>query len=221
MKSNIKKIFPFYQEFHQLNLGKLKVSYPQFLRFKIFGSKYYWYQPQSCYVSKPKRLYVGKNSLVFRENNFSQTSGGIYIGNYVRMATRVSLLSANHDLYDQNISHRKPIKIGDYCWFGMNTTVLAGVELGPRTIIANGAVVTKSFPEGMCVIGGVPARVIKRLDENLFHPWRCEQEFYGLVNAEAFEKDMNKTFQKYFDPEIFSLKENQIVLDPKYIRDPQ
>ena len=30
--------------------------------------------------------------------------------------------------------------------------------------MAAGAVVSKSFPEGWCVIGGIPAKVIKKLD---------------------------------------------------------
>lgn len=46
----------------------------------------------------------------------------------------------------------------------MNSVVLPGVTFGPKTIVGAGSVVTKSFPEGQCVIAGNPARVIKRLD---------------------------------------------------------
>ena len=56
----------------------------------------------------------------------------------------------------------KPIKIGDYCWLGMNTLVMSGVELGPSTIVGGGSIVTKSFPEGYCVIAGNPAKVIRK-----------------------------------------------------------
>ncbi|MGF6348662.1 DapH/DapD/GlmU-related protein [Variovorax sp. W2I14] len=55
------------------------------------------------------------------------------------------------------------IVIGEHCWIGMNVVVLPGVVLGPKTIVAAGAVVTKSFPEGNSVIGGVPAKLLKRL----------------------------------------------------------
>ncbi|MCM1143015.1 MAG: acyltransferase, partial [Muribaculum sp.] len=112
----------------------------------------------------PKRIYVGKNCNIGRSFNFFQAKGGIYIGNYVEFATRVSLLTSNHDLYNQNISHHAPIKIGDYCWLGMNSTILKGVELGPRTIVANGAVVNRSYPDGFCVLAGIPARIVKFLD---------------------------------------------------------
>jgi acetyltransferase-like isoleucine patch superfamily enzyme len=42
--------------------------------------------------------------------------------------------------------------------------ILPGVELGPHTILAAGAVVTKSFKEGNQVLAGVPAQVVKKLD---------------------------------------------------------
>ena len=45
----------------------------------------------------------------------------------------------------------------------MNSMILPGVELGPRTVVGAGSVVTKSFPEGDCVIAGNPAKIIKKL----------------------------------------------------------
>lgn len=43
-------------------------------------------------------------------------------------------------------------------------TILDGVQIRSKTIIAAGSVVTKSFPENV-VIGGVPAKIIKHRDE--------------------------------------------------------
>lgn len=45
----------------------------------------------------------------------------------------------------------------------MNSVILPGVTLGNHTIVGAGSVVTKSFPEGNCVIVGNPGRVIKKL----------------------------------------------------------
>lgn len=77
--------------------------------------------------------------------------------------------------------------IGDYSWIGMNSVVTAGVTLGPRTIVAAGAVVTKSFPEGFCILAGVPAKVVKYLDKDQFQPWCMENEYYGYIPKEKFE----------------------------------
>ena len=48
-------------------------------------------------------------------------------------------------------------------WIGMNSVILPGVTLGPGTVVGAGSVVTHSFPEGHCVIAGVPAKLIRNL----------------------------------------------------------
>ncbi|MNL74136.1 Maltose O-acetyltransferase [compost metagenome] len=51
----------------------------------------------------------------------------------------------------------------------MNSVVLPGVTLGARTIVAAGSVVTKSFPSGQMIIGGVPAVLLKRISASSVH----------------------------------------------------
>ncbi len=58
----------------------------------------------------------------------------------------------------------KNVTIGEKCWLGMNSIVLPGVILGPHRIVAAGAVVTKSFPHGFCIVAGSPARILKNLE---------------------------------------------------------
>jgi acetyltransferase-like isoleucine patch superfamily enzyme len=47
----------------------------------------------------------------------------------------------------------------------MGAVILPSVQLGDFTIVGAGAVVTKSFEEGYCVIAGNPARVIRQLNK--------------------------------------------------------
>ncbi len=56
------------------------------------------------------------------------------------------------------------IKIGDDCFIGARSTILPGVTIGNRSIVASGAVVAKSIPSGE-VWGGVPAHFIMTVDE--------------------------------------------------------
>lgn len=42
--------------------------------------------------------------------------------------------------------------------------ILPGITLGDNTIVGAGSVVTKSFPEGNCIIAGNPAKKIRDLD---------------------------------------------------------
>ena len=52
------------------------------------------------------------------------------------------------------------------CWLGMGCVVLPGVTLGDFTVVGAGAIVTKSFPEGYCVLGGNPATLLRHLDHD-------------------------------------------------------
>ena len=53
-----------------------------------------------------------------------------------------------------------PVVIEDDVWCGANVTILKGVTISHGSIVAAGAVVTKSFPP-YSIIGGVPAKLIK------------------------------------------------------------
>lgn len=72
-----------------------------------------------------------------------------------------------------------PIVIGNDVFIGHGATVLPGVTIGSRVIVAAGAVVTRDIPDNS-LAAGVPARVVKSLDEyverliekNNTYPWR-------------------------------------------------
>lgn len=57
-----------------------------------------------------------------------------------------------------------PIRIEDDCWIGARATILPGVVIGRCSTVCAGAVVSKSV-EPYSVVGGVPARLIKKLEE--------------------------------------------------------
>ncbi len=99
--------------------------------------------------------------------NYIEAYNGVIIGDYSNIGPNVGILSANHNKIN-NALHDKanPVKIGNFCWIGMNAVILPGVELGDFTIVGAGAVVSKSFTEGYCVIGGNPAVVINQLNQH-------------------------------------------------------
>ncbi len=61
---------------------------------------------------------------------------------------------------------KKPVKIGNNVWIGMNATILKGVEIGDHAVVAAGAVVSRSVEAGT-IVAGNPAKVVKRLPGNL------------------------------------------------------
>jgi maltose O-acetyltransferase len=58
------------------------------------------------------------------------------------------------------------VTIHESCHFGSRTVILPGVEVGPRTIVGAGSVVSKSLPPDT-VCAGAPAKVICPLDDYL------------------------------------------------------
>lgn len=59
-----------------------------------------------------------------------------------------------------------PIRIGNDVYLGVRTLILPGVTIGNRVIIGAGAVVTRDIPDNSVAVG-VPARVVKTVDEYL------------------------------------------------------
>ena len=89
---------------------------------------------------------------------------GIVLGENVWIGPFVSLISQNHDVNDFHVyTDASPIKIGKNSWLAAHSIVLAGVELGEHTVVAAGAVVTKSFPQGNVILAGNPAKIVKEL----------------------------------------------------------
>jgi acetyltransferase-like isoleucine patch superfamily enzyme len=193
LRSVIGKFMPFRAAYLQFVRSiKYKVTFAEYLKYRLGFQKLYWPKDRTCLVANSRKIYVGKNSFVGRPCSYLQGAGGLYIGDYVRFGPNVGILSANHGLYEHFVYDTKPVRIGDYSWIGMGAKVLAGVELGPRTIVGANSVVTKSFLEGYCVLAGCPAKVVKYLDKEKFKPWHAEHEFYGFIPAEKFEKKRHK-----------------------------
>ena len=92
------------------------------------------------------------------------TDGNITIGKGTWIAQNVGIITTNHDLVNPDEhAEAKDVYLGEHCWIGMNSVILPGVILGDHTVVGAGSVVTKSFPEGYCVIAGNPAKKIKDL----------------------------------------------------------
>ncbi len=67
----------------------------------------------------------------------------------------------NVDFENSALRDNAPIWIGNDVWIGANVIILPGVTIGDGAILAAGAVVTKNV-EPYAVVGGVPARIIKK-----------------------------------------------------------
>jgi len=143
------------------------ITYFFFQRILRLNSHVKWPVHWSSIVSCPERITLKywRPFPGFMPGNYIQAKNGIEIGKNVRIGPGVKIISSSHDIYDYDLhTVENPIVIGDNCWLAANSVILPGVELADHIIVASGAVVTKSFLEGNCILGGVPAKVVKKIN---------------------------------------------------------
>jgi len=65
-----------------------------------------------------------------------------------------------------------PVLIERGAWICARALILPGVTVGARSVVAAGAVVTRSVPPDV-VVAGNPAKVVRRLDypEGIIRAW--------------------------------------------------
>lgn len=124
------------------------------------------------YKGKKQQLYpyieIGNNVHITR-NLTIQCAGKIIIEDDVLIASDVFIINYNHGInplepnYLDNKLDSKEVIIHKGVWIGNNAIILPGVEIGEKSIIGAGSVVTKSIPD-YCIAAGNPAIVIKKFD---------------------------------------------------------
>jgi acetyltransferase-like isoleucine patch superfamily enzyme len=164
----------------------LKVWFNQKIK-GVNGSAYWPVHPTSL-IKFQSKVIIGKHSYPgYQPGCFINGSNGIIIGDYSYFAPNVGIMSSNHNVYDlRELEVSSPIKIGNYCWVGMNSVILPEVSLGDFTIVGAGSVVTKSFSEGYCVIAGNPAKIIRYLDSEKCIRYEKETKTIGYLTFEEF-----------------------------------
>jgi acetyltransferase-like isoleucine patch superfamily enzyme len=136
------------------------------LRQKFFGEnkKVPWPVHPTSQVKAHENIARGSKAPGSGMNCYLDGRNGIIIGDNVWIGPRVSIVSMNHEVtnYKKYIKE-KPIKIGKNSWLATNCIILPGVEIGEHTVVAAGAIVTKSFPDGNQILAGNPAKILKKI----------------------------------------------------------
>ena len=187
---NLLKIVPMTRPVYETRETETPVTISVWFWQKVLGFNRdaYWPVHFTSTVRGVQNIYAGIATCPgLSPGCYIQGFGKIYIGDYTQIGPNVGIISSNHNPYD-NREHleAKAVRIGEYCWIGMNAVVLPGVELGDFTVVGAGAVVTKSFPEGHCVIAGNPARMIQTLEKDKCVRYRHRYEYYGYVPRAKF-----------------------------------
>lgn len=152
----------FYDKGGYYKIGKnVQFGYPIGGRFKNGYCELQARTPNSI-------IEIGNNTAI--NNNFMAISSErITIGKNCRLGINCEMMDFDARSIDPGMRSQvgkiAQIIIEDNVWIGNNVTILSGCTVGKNSVIAAGAVVTRSIPAD-CVAGGVPARIIKEIKEN-------------------------------------------------------
>lgn len=133
-------------------------------------------RPMSSDIKGLHNLSVGDGTSIPKGSTIYCTLAPLTIGKKVIFGPRPTIITGDHridivgkyiidvtdeDKYEEGVNnYDAPVVIEDDVWCGANVTILKGVIIGRGSVVAAGAVVTKSFPP-YSIIGGVPARLLK------------------------------------------------------------
>jgi len=103
-------------------------------------------------------VYIGKNSTIV---GFST----LRIGARTLIGENVSIHTENHGPAGNRMAYSSEnVTIGEDVWIGAGVVITSGVSIGDRVTVGANSVVNKSFGSDV-MIAGVPARVIRQLNE--------------------------------------------------------
>lgn len=92
-----------------------------------------------------EKVEIGKNTMLGANTNIYETD--FHCMDAIERLNQKNILEAKH----------APIYIGEQCWLASNVTVLKGVRIGDRAVIAAMSLVNKDVPDDL-VVAGIPAK---------------------------------------------------------------
>ena len=146
---------------------------PVYKRCMKHCGKGVYLRPMSSDIKGLWNLSIGDGTSIPKGSTIYCTGAPCTIGKKVLFGPKPTIITGDHrtDIRDKYIiditeeeklpENDQPVVIGDGCWIGANVTILKGVTIGEGSVVAAGAVVTKSC-EPYSILAGVPAKVLRK-----------------------------------------------------------
>lgn len=107
---------------------------------------------KDCHIGAINKILIGNNVLI---------ASKVYISDHSHGEINVEALALCPAL--RKLYSKGPVIIEDNVWIGEGAVILPNVTIGENSIVGANAVITKSIPKNS-VVGGNPARIIKKLN---------------------------------------------------------
>ena len=113
------------------------------------------------------KLTIGNNSNI-GDYTIIDLVNDLTLGNDVAIGPNCTIYTHDHIYTDKSVPAwkggivSKPIIVEDGAWVGSNVTLLPGITIGKRAVVAAGSIVTKDV-DSNCIYGGNPAKLIRNI----------------------------------------------------------
>lgn len=150
----------------------LFANFPSLHIRRVYFRMFMEHLGKDCYIAKgvdvrqPMGVSIG-DRVIINKRVVLDGRGGLEIKNDVDIAQDTFIWSQDHDMnHPDHKSHIAKVVVEDHVWIASRATILPGVHLKRGSVVASGAVVTKDVEE-LTVVGGVPAKLIKKRENPL------------------------------------------------------
>ncbi len=153
-------------------------------RFKI------WSTHRLTLIAGEGRIRIG-NDVFINGGAILFSMKELVIEDDVAISNEVYICDSNSHGMEGRDVYEAPVRIGRGTWVGARAMILPGVTIGPRVMVAAGAVVTRDVPADSLVAGN-PGRIVRTLNypEGCLRAWHdlwCRCPLKDLVNARLAE----------------------------------
>lgn len=172
IKRIFKKIFlSFYSYFNH-------IGYAKYIGVKIGKDVHIYGNPSGMFSTEPWCITLGNHVHITREVLFITHDGGTLL-----FRDKIP-----------NLEITAPINVGNHVYIGVRSIIMPGVNIGNNCIIAAGSVVTKDVGDNS-VVGGIPAKFIKSIDD-YFEGIKSRSLHLGHLKGEEKDIALRKLFNQ-------------------------
>ena len=122
----------------------------------IFTCGFWTVQEQNRNKNYARSLQIGANTLI-TSGLYTDVAGSFVLGD----GTWVGAMGSQFWTHGAGVTDRD-VRIGHNCYIGSAVRFAPGSAVGDNVIVAMGSVVTKKFDINYAMLGGVPAKVLKK-----------------------------------------------------------
>lgn len=132
-------------EYHKNRNNKIRYCFYFFLYKRLSWKLHFTVYPNT----------LGPGARFFHVGSFIHIGPNVHIGKNSTILPGVVFGNKTQTMKNQ------PVEVGDNCYFGLSAKIFGPLTIGNNVVVGANAVVTKDIPDN-CVVGGVPAKIIRR-----------------------------------------------------------